>query len=284
MLIDQYRGRLPVRRMCELLGVSKTAYYRWFYRMPPEENNQSELEKEIEKIVTEFSGYGYRRVTAELRRRGRRTNHKKVLFIMRAKHLIKKRRRRFKATTDSNHTLPVFPNLTRRFIPSGINQLWVADITYIRLKSTFIYLAVILDAFSRRVVGWNLRGSLDRQLSLSALRMALMKRKIGAGLIHHSDRGIQYACHDYVNLLKAYRISISMSRPGNPYDNAKAESFMATLKKEEVNLSEYENEIEAVSRIGNFIEDVYNQKRLHSSLGYLPPAEFEGKLLTVELA
>lgn len=284
MLIDQHRGRLPVRRMCELLGVSKTAYYRWFYKLPPDENRDTQLENEIEEIVIQFSGYGYRRVTAELKRRGRRINHKKVLFIMRAKHLIKKRRRRFRKTTDSNHALPIFPNLIRRFIPSGINQLWVADITYIRLRSTFIYLAVILDAFSRRVVGWNLRGSLDRELSLSALRMALMKREIASGLIHHSDRGIQYACHDYIDLLKAYGFLVSMSRPGNPYDNAKAESFMATLKKEEVNLFDYDNEIEAVSRIGNFIEDVYNRKRLHSALGYLPPAEFEGKLLTVELA
>lgn len=282
MLIDEFRGRLPVRRMCELLRVSKTAYYRWFYKLPSVERADAELEKMIEEIVREFSGYGYRRITRHLRRLGRCVNHKKVLAIMRAKNLIKRRKRRFVKTTDSDHGLPVFPNLIRRFIPSGVNQLWVADITYIRLRREFVYLAVILDALSRRVVGWNLRDTLDRQLSLSALRMALIKREIGPGLIHHSDRGVQYACREYIDLLKSSGISISMSRAGNPYDNAKAESFMATLKKEEVHLFEYDDLSEARSRIGSFIEDVYNEKRLHSSLGYLPPAEFESKLLTVE--
>lgn len=281
-MIDEYRGVLPVRDLCRAAGVSRSGYYKWFYRLPPDENPGLELEKEIEKIVEEFSGYGYRRVTEELGRRGRRVNHKKVLAIMRRRGWIKRRRRRFVKTTDSDHKLPIYPNLIEGFITSDINQLWVADLTYIRLRYDFVYLAAIVDAHSRRAIGWSLGDSLDRELTLSALRMALSKRKIGPGLIHHSDRGSQYACHDYVNLLKAHGILISMSRTGNPYDNALAESFFATLKKEEVHLSDYDTYAEALLNIGRFIEDVYNTKRLHSSLGYLPPAEFESKLTLAE--
>jgi putative transposase len=274
-MIDEYRDILPIKDLCEAAGVSRSAYYDWFYRVPPDKNSALLLEKQIEEIIEEFSGYGYRRVTKELSRRGHRVNHKKVLTIMRRKGWIKKRGRRFVKTTDSKHSLPIYPNLIEEFIPSGTNQLWVSDLTYIRLKIDFVYLATILDAYSRRVIGWSLRDSLDRELSLSALRMALMKRKAGPGLIHHSDRGIQYANHDYVDLLGAHGILISMSRTGNPYDNALAESFFATLKKEEVYLSEYDTGAEALIQIGRFIEDVYNTKRLHSSIGYLPPAEFE---------
>lgn len=283
MLIDEHSGRLPVRRMCALTSVARSAYYNWFYRMPrgPKAWLNRELCKEIEGIVLEFPGYGYRRVTAELRRRGQAINHKKVLRVMRENGLTKKRKRRYGATTDSCHGLPIYPNLAKEFIPSAVDKLWVADITYICLKHEFVYLAAILDAFSRRVVGWALRNTLSRDLSLSALRMALVRRNFGPGLIHHSDRGIQYACKEYVDLLKSHGILISMSANGNPYENAQAESFIATLKKEEVHLFEYENMREAQSRIGYFIEDVYNRKRLHSALGYMPPAELESKLTTV---
>lgn len=280
MLIDAYKGRLPIKRMCELMKVSKTAYYNFSSKEPITSHSLGEimLNKEIEDIVLEFEGYGYRRVTAELKRRGKAINHKRTLRIMRENGLIKKKKRRYTQTTDSNHLFPVFPNLTRDFVPKRINQLWVADITYIRLVGEFAYLSAILDAFSRRVIGWSLGSSLGRDLALKALRMALMKRDFSLDLIHHSDRGVQYASKEYVSLLKGSGIQISMAAKGNPYDNAYAESFIATLKKEEVNLSEYENIQEAQSRIGRFIEDLYNRKRLHSSLGYLPPEEFETKL------
>lgn len=277
-MIDEYRGLVPIKDICGAAGISTSAYHDWFFRMPADETELLKLESEIEAIVAEFSGYGYRRVTKELHRRGRTVNHKKVLAIMKRRGWIKKRKRRFVRTTNSGHGLPIYPNLTREFIPSGINQLWAADLTYIRLRHDFVYLATILDAFSRRVIGWSLGSGLDRELSLSALRMALVKRDFGPGLIHHSDRGIQYACHDYTGLLSARGILISMSRTGNPYDNALAESFFATLKKEEVHLNEYDTYAEALACIGKFIEDVYNRKRLHSALGYLPPAEFESKL------
>lgn len=281
MLTDEYRERLPVKRMCELVKASKTAYYNWVLRIASIDaaRDDNELDKKIEDVVLEFPGYGYRRVTAELKRRGKTVNHKKVLRIMKLKSLTKKRKRRYTSTTDSTHNLRIYSNLAKEIIPQGTNQLWVADITYICLKSDFVYLAAILDAFSRRVVGWVLKDNLTSELSLSALRMALMRRDIRSELIHHSDRGVQYACKEYVNLLESHGIRISMSATGNPYENAQAESFIATLKKEEVSLFEYDDLAEAQSRIGAFIEDVYNQKRLHSSLGYLPPAEFESKLL-----
>jgi transposase InsO family protein len=274
-MIDGHRDVLPINDLCKAAGVSRSAYREWFFKVPVDDNDGIELEKAIEEIIEEFSGYGYRRVTKELERRDRKVNHKKVLAIM-------KRKRRFVRTTDSEHNLPIFPNLIREFLTSGINQLWVADLTYIRLKYDFVYLATILDAHSRRVIGWSLGNGLDRELSLSALRMALSKREIGLGLIHHSDRGSQYACYDYIDMLKAYGILISMSRTSNPYDNAKAESFFATLKKEEVYLNEYDNYADTLIQIGRFIEDVYNTKRLHSALGYMPPAEFESKLTLAE--
>ena len=280
MLIEEYRGRLPTGTMCKLVKISKSAYYHWKSDRGESRNYSKEtaLKKEIEKIVLEFPGYGYRRVTVELKRRGYIINHKKVLQVMRENNLTKKRKRRYICTTDSAHSLAIYPNLVKEFVPTGINQLWVADITYIYLRYEFVYLAAILDAFSRKVVGWALKSTLSRELSLCALRMALTRRQFAPGLIHHSDRGIQYASKEYVNLLKDYGIVISMSATGNPYENAQAESFMATLKREEVYLSDYENMAEAQERIGCFIEDVYNVKRLHSSLGYLPPAEFESKL------
>lgn len=271
------RGNLSVAAACTTLGVSRDAYYHWLKhgRTPKDETG---LVSRMEAIILEFPGYGYRRVTAELRRRGTFVNHKRVLKLMRTAHLIKRRRRRFVVTTDSNHGQPVYPNLAKKIITSDINQLWVADISYIRLRSQFVYLAVILDAYSRKAVGWSLKANLSQELSLSALRQALATRNLCPGLVHHSDRGVHYACGDYIQLLRRHGISVSMSAIGNPYDNAKAESFMATLKKEEVYLSDYDNLADARNSIGLFIEDVYNTKRLHSALGYLPPAEFESKL------
>lgn len=205
-------------------------------------------------------------------------NRKRVLRLMREDNLLCLRRRRFLRTTDSKNSPRIFPNLLPGLSLNGINQLWVADITYIRLRSEFIYLAVILDAFSRRCVGWTLSRFLTTELTLSALRKALRKRKPEPGMVHHSDRGVQYSAHDYVELLNVQGIRISMSRKGNPYDNAQAESFIKTLKYEEVHLFEYRGIADAHKRIRHFLGTVYNRKRLHSAIGYLPPAEFEERI------
>ena len=260
--------------LCEMMGLSRASYYRFL--VPQAECPvEMELRDAMQKIALEFPYYGYRRITAELQRGGFEVNHKHVLRLMREDNLLCLRHKAFVVTTDSRHDLAVYPNLARHFRPTAINQLWVADITYIRLRREFVYLAVVLDVFSRRVVGWALGRTLEAELALSALRMALRQRQPAPGLIHHSDRGIQYASHDYTHLLKQYQIRISMSRRGNPYDNAACESFMKTLKYEEVYRSEYRDLDEAYAGIGEFIERVYNQRRLHSALGYLPPAEFE---------
>ncbi len=235
---------------------------------------------EIEKIVRQFAGYGYRRVTKELKNRSFRANHKRVLRIMKKNSLTVKRKRRFKITTDSNHKFRIYPNLIRGLIVTKINQVWVADITYVKLPRGFVYLAVILDAYSRRVIGWCLRDDLGEELALGALKVAIESRIIPQGLIHHSDRGVQYASIAYTNLLRENDILISMSRKGNCYDNAKAESFFKTIKTEEIYLNEYESYEEAKLNIARFIEDVYNQKRLHSSIGYMSPIAFEEGLLT----
>lgn len=229
----------------------------------------------IQQVALAWPCYGYRRITAELNRRGHHVNRKRVLRLMREDNLLVLRKRRFVHTTNSDHRLPIYPNLVPDLVVTGCDQLWVADITYIRLLREFIYLAVILDAFSRRCIGWALERHLEAELALLALRMALEARTVTAELVHHSDRGVQYASLDYTSLLKEQGIRISMSRRGNAYDNAQAESFMKTLKYEEVYLREYETMAEARSSIGHFLEAVYNQKRLHSALGYLPPVEFE---------
>jgi transposase InsO family protein len=234
-----------------------------------------ELRDEIQKIAIKNPAYGYRRITAELRRRERVVNRKRVLRIMREDNLLCLRRRSFVRTTNSDHKLPVYPNLAKDVKVSGLNQLWVADITYIRLQHEFVYLAVILDAFSRRVIGWALGRTLESDLAVDALRMAINRGRVEPGLVHHSDRGSQYASRVYTDLLADRGIGISMSRRGNPYDNAKAESFMKTLKYEEVYRSEYRDIGDARRCIRRFIESVYNRKRLHSALGYLPPVEFE---------
>jgi putative transposase len=263
-----------VNALCQMTGISRAGYYRWGVPKPsfPVE---MEFRDALQKIALESPAYGYRRITAELRRRGFEVNHKRALRLMRQDNLLCLRHKAFVVTTDSRHELPVYPNLAHNLVPSGVNQLWVADITYIRLRAEFIYLAVVLDAFSRRVIGWALGRTLEAGLALSALSMALRQRQPAPGLVHHSDRGVQYASGDYTDLLKQHKIQISMSRKGNPYDNAACESFMKTLKYEEVYRTEYRDLADAYAQIGEFLERVYNQQRLHSALGYVPPAEFE---------
>jgi transposase InsO family protein len=239
------------------------------------------LRDALQRVALEFPSYGWPRMTPELQRRGWAVNHKRVYRMMR-EDLLCLRRRNFVRTTDSAHPFPVYPNLAREMDVTQMDQLWVADITYIRLRAEFIYLAVILDACSRRVIGWALGRSLENDLALRALRQALEQRRPAAGLVHHSDRGVQYASREYTSLLQAREITISMSRKGNPYDNAIAESFMKTLKYEQVYREEYEDLREAHASIRRFLEQVYNEKRLHSALGYLPPAEFEQALAANE--
>ncbi len=260
--------------MCALAKVSRAGFYR-FPSARSGGDAEVELRDAMQRIALEFPSYGWPRMTEELQRRGWAVNHKRVYRLMREDNLLCLRRREFVATTDSAHALPVYPNLAHEMTLTGLDQLWVADITYIRLLAEFVYLAVILDAFSRRVIGWALDRTMEDTLTLRALRMALEQRKPVPGLVHHSDRGVQYASGDYTDLLRAHGIVISMSRKGNPYDNAKAESFMKTLKYEEVFREDYRDLAEAHVGIRRFLEQVYNQKRLHSALGYRPPAEFE---------
>ena len=263
-----------VNALCQMTGLSRASYYRWGIPRPSFPVAM-ELRDQIQKLALEFPAYGYRRITAELGRRGFQVNHKHVLRLMHQDNLLCLRHKAFVVTTDSRHTLPVYPNLVRDLVPNGVNQLWVADITYIRLRAEFVYLAVLLDGFSRRVVGWALGRTLEAGLARSALAMALRQRQPRPGLVHHSDRGVQYASGDYTDLLRQHQIQISMSRKGNPYDNAACESFIKTLKYEEVYRTEYRDLADAYAQIGEFLERVYNQQRLHSALGYLPPAEFE---------
>jgi len=263
-----------VNALCQMTGLNRAGFYRW--RLPRQATPvEMELRDQMQKVALESPAYGYRRITHVLQRRGFEVNHKRVLRMMREDNLLCVRRRTFIATTDSRHHLPVYPNLAGDIKPTAIHQLWVADITYIRLRVEFVYLAVVLDAFSRRVIGWALGRTLEAELAVAALRMALVDRQPAPDLVHHSDRGVQYAAQDYTEMLKQHQVIISMSRKGNPYDNAACESFMKTLKYEEVYRNEYRDFDEARASIGEFLERVYNQKRLHSALGYVPPAEFE---------
>ena len=263
--------------LCQAAGVSRAGYYRFLARPQPKEAAM-DLRSQIQRVALRWPAYGYRRVHAELLRQGWTVNHKCVLRWMRADNLLCLRRRKFILTTDSKHGLPIYPNLADGMVLTDIDQLWVADITYIRLQVEFVYLAVLLDAFSRRCIGWALQRTLEAALVLEALRMALKQRRPQPGLVHHSDRGVQYASQDYRAQLEQHGIRSSMSRVANPYDNARAESFIKTLKYEEVYRTEYRNLQEAKASIGEFLEKIYNQERLHSALGYRPPLEFERSL------
>lgn len=265
---------LPINGMCQSAGVSRAGYYR-FQLEPGIGDADMGWRDEIQKIAVEWPSYGSRRIREELNRRGKEVNRKKVQRIMREDNLLCLRKRKFVVTTDSRHSLKVYPNLAAKMVLTGVNQLWVSDITYIRLDEEFVYLAVVLDAFSRRVIGWALDQTMQDDLTLAALMMALAKRPIIEGLVHHSDRGVQYACGDYIARLEQAGIQPSMSRVGCPWDNAMAESFMATLKREEVDGCEYRDLDDARARIGSFLAEVYNRQRLHSALDYLPPAVFE---------
>lgn len=258
------------------MNLPRSSYY---YKPKSQPIDETDLVARIEAIIEEFPGYGYRRVTKELHRQGMPVNHKKVLRIMRERGLTRKPKRRWKRTTDSNHRFRIYPNLLRNLAVTGPNQVWVADITYIGIRSGFVYLAVILDLFSRKVIGYAISRNIDTELCLEALRMAIGNRNPGPGVIHHSDQGVQYASTDYVKELTVWQFRISMARKGNPYDNAAAESFMKTLKVEEVYLWEYQSIEDVELRLPFFIEQVYNRKRLHSSLGYSPPVEFEESFL-----
>lgn len=272
------RRGLTIRRMVELSAMSRATFYRSGVPKAAGSDADMDLRDAIQRIALAWPCYGRPRLTAELRRQGWRVNPKRVYRLMREDNLLCVRRRKFLVTTDSAHGLRVYPNLARTMVLTTINQLWIADITYIRLQLEFVFLAVILDAFSRRNIGWALDRTLTAELTLTALRMAVSRRAIPSGLVHHSDQGVQYASRDYTEFLQGLGIQISMSRKGNPWDNAACESFLKTLKYEEIYRSEYRDLEDARASIRQFLEKVYNQKRLHSALGYLPPVEFEAQL------
>ncbi len=275
---QQADSQVSIQQLCRLLGVSRS----WFYdrRTPPvSDPDDVALRDAIEAITLDFSGYGYRRVTAQLQRDGWVVNHKRVLRIMREEALLSQLKRRFIPTTNSRHAFRRYPNLLAERVLEAPDQAWVADITYIRLPTGFVYLATLLDAHSRYCVGWRLSRVIDTTLTLSALDRALRIRNPPPGLIHHSDQGVQYASDAYVDRLDAVAAQVSMAAVGNPYENAKAERFFRTLKHEEVYLNQYDSFADAETNIARFIDDVYNVRRLHSSLGYLPPAEFEARYL-----
>jgi putative transposase len=273
------QGELTVERMCALAGVNRAGYYRQWRASAPRQEETAARDA-IQQVALVNRRYGYRRIAAQLRRDGFVINHKRVLRLMRRDNLLCLRRRPFvPVTTDSRHSWRIVPNLARGLVPTGLDQLWVADITYVRLAEDFAFLAVLLDAFSRRVIGWALDVHLRASLATAALTMAIEARQpVPDTLIHHSDRGVQYACGEYTVLLEAHGIQPSMSRVGNPYDNARAESFIKTLKQEEVDGREYRDLNHAREAIGAFIEDIYNRQRLHSALAYRPPVEFEVSL------
>lgn len=258
---------------------TSTYYYKPKRSRKERDKTDADLRDKIEFVQAEYRCWGYRTIQVNLMRHyGLCVNHKRIRRVMHRFDLLRRLKRRFIRTTDSNHSFRVFPNLLKGLEITGINQVWVADITYIRILTGFVFLAVILDVFSRRVVGWALSKHIDHYLTVAALRMAIEKRNPPAGTIHHSDQGVQYACPDYVTVLEQNHFQPSMSAVGNPYHNAYAESFMKTLKNEEVYLEDYEDFTDVVERIPQFIEAVYNRKRVHSGIGYLPPEEFEAIL------
>jgi len=265
---------LSIEEACRTALVSRAGYYRYFDEHAPRQA-ETELRDRIQRVALENRCYGYRRVAAELRRQGVVVNHKRVLRVMREDNLLSLRKRRFVLTTDSRHYRPIYPNLLAGRKITAPHQVWAADITYVRLGEEFIFLAVVLDAFSRRVVGWELGETLQTSLVLQALKRAVADRSVPPGIIHHSDQGVQYASADLVDRLLECGFQISMSRKAAPWENGRVESFMKTLKAEEVSLRQYRDLEQARRSIGHFLEEVYNQCRLHSALGYLPPAEFE---------
>lgn len=275
--MNAVQGDVSVRQSCAILGLSRSWYYQAEEEMPSAADTA--LRARIEEIVVEFPGYGYRRVTETLHREDQTINHKRVLRIMREESLLCQLKHRWVTTTDSRHELGNYPNRIKGLVVTRLNQVWVADLTYVRLARGFVYLAAILDACSRKVIGWALSRWIDTAVALRALEHALATRKVSAGLIHHSDHGVQYASGAYVARLQEHGIAISMAAIGNPYENAQAESFFKTLKTEEVYLKEYEGFADAERQLGHFIDAVYNHKRLHSSLHYRPPNEFEASVV-----
>ena len=269
------QGSLSIERMCQLAQVSRAGFYRSLQEPPPVKE-EMEVRATIQQIVLEHRRrYGYRRVAAELRRRGFRVNHKRVARLMREDNLLAVQPRAFVVTTNSKHELEIYVNVARRMKLTAINQLWVADITYIRLQTEFVYLAVVLDAFSRKVVGWALERTLATRLTKAALEQAIAERQPPAGVVHHSDRGVQYASDEYMKVLGEHQMTPSMSRPANPYDNASCESFIKTLKQEEIYVNQYRDLEHLRAHIAEFIDQYYNRCRLHSALGYKAPEEFE---------
>jgi len=277
MITDARRAHptVSVRRLCALHDVSRSWYAHQLGRDVLDRDQL--LAEDIEAIVLQWSGYGSRRVTRELARKGRPANHKRVLRVMRERRLLCRPKRRYQNTTDSTHSETRFPNLLPHVIPSRPDQVWQADLTYVRVRLGFVYLACVLDSFTREVVGWSMSRFMDAALPLAALNNALAARCPAAGLLHHSDQGAQYASRVYVDRLRSMGVTQSMSRKGNPYDNARMESFYKTLKAEEVDLQEYLDLDDAQQQIDRFIGELYNRERLHSSLGYVPPVEFAAR-------
>ncbi len=270
------QGKVTVERMCELASVSRAGFYRdWLQREPSEA--EMAIRGAVQEAALRHRGYGYRRVAPTVQRAGVMVGQWVVRRILRTDNLLAVRKRKFVVTSDAQHGYTVYPNLAQYVRVSAVNQLWVADITYVRLGREFVYLAVVLDVYSRRVVGWSLGRSLQAQLPLAALRKATASRQPGKGLVHHSDRGSQYACDEYVKELEGAGMVISMSRPARPWENAYCESFMNTLKSEQIYCTRYQTMEELKQQIEEFIEEFYNRQRLHSALKYLTPEEFESK-------
>ena len=275
MMLSSLQGKLSVERMCTLAQVSRGGFYRWLKRKEPAAEETS-VRSAIQEIAVQHRRcYGYRRITAQLRQRGMVVNRKRVLRMMQEDNLLAIRTRKFVPTTDSRHSFEVYLNLAKRMELTAPNQLWVADLTYVRVQQEFVYLAVVLDAFSRRAVGWALNRSLRSTVAVDALQQAIDQRKPLPGLVHHSDRGVQYASEDYLNLLRKHGATCSMSRVGNPYDNARCESFLKTLKQEEIYCRDYRDMEDLRVHSSAFIEEYYNRRRLHSALGYVSPVAFE---------